>query len=280
MSDTTTTAETRTGTGWQLRDDAAAAYEEYLVPVIFEPFARRLVDHAAVLPGARVLDVGCGTGAVARAAARRLGHTGTVTGIDINPDMLATARRVTADADAAVEFHQADVTDLPFDDATFDAVLCQQAVQFFDDRVAALGEMRRVTAPGGRVTFSVLRSLAHHPVYDTFARALGRHAGQSAAAMMASPFALGAPETLRADAHAAGFAEVSILIAIGEERFPTVPEFVRREAAGSPLAAPLSALTTERQAALVADLEHELSEYLDDAGLAFGNETHLVSCAS
>lgn len=263
--------------GWQLQGNAAEAYEAYLVPAIFDAMSRRLVAVANVQTGDRVLDAACGTGVVARAAAQRVGPTGAVAAVDVNADMLATARQSAASLTPPIDFQQADVTDMPFDDGAFDVVLCEEAVQFFPDRVAALREMRRVTASGGRVAFSVFRSLDHHPVYAVFADALGQHAGPDTAQMMGSPFALGDADTLRSAARDAGLHDVEIRIAVNEERYPSVEEFVRREAASSPLAGPLSALDADRHAALLETLEQQLAPYVDDAGLAFHNETHIVT---
>lgn len=270
---------TATGTGWQLEDNAAEAYQAYLVPAIFEAMSRRLVEAADVRDGHRVLDVACGTGVVARAAASRVGADGSVVGVDINPGMLATAERASAEVTRAIEFRQADAAGLPFEDDTFDVVLCEEALQFLPDRVGALREMRRVTAPGGRVAVSVLRSLDHHPVYAIFARALGEYAGAEAEQMMGSPFALGDAEVLRREARQAGLKDAEIRIAVSEERFPSVEEFVRREAASSPLAGPLGELDADRRAALVAALTRELAAYSDDAGLAFHNETHILTAS-
>ena len=273
---TETTAATPAG-GWQLQGNAAEAYQSYLVPAIFRAMSRRLVTAADVGLGDRVLDVATGTGVVARTAAERVGPRGTVVAIDVNPDMLATAARASTDVTPQIDWRQADATELPFGDATFDVVMCQEAIQFLDDRVAALREMRRTASPDGRIIFSVFRSLAHHPVYELLARSLGEHAGLDAATMMGSPFALGDASVLRAAAHDAGLRGVQIQIAINEERFPSVAEFVRREAASSPLAGPLSALDEHALAALVAQLELELASHLDDAGMAFHNETHIVT---
>ena len=253
------TNPTATESGWQLEGNAADAYEDYLVPAIFDAMSERLVTAADVAPGDRVLDVACGTGVVARAAARRAGPTGSVTGVDINADMLAMAKKAAAHATPPIDWHQADAAALPFEDETFNVVLCQEAVQFFADRVAVLREMRRITAPDGRVVFSVLRSLEHNPVYAIFAQALGDHAGAPAKQMMSSPFALGDREALRAAARDAGLTDVRVHIAISEERFPSVPEFVRQEAASSPLAGPLGALGERQQAALVESLERQLA---------------------
>lgn len=272
MSDTTTTER-----GWQLEGTAAAAYEQHLVPAIFDAMSRRLVRAAAVEPGDRVLDVACGTGVVARTAARRVGPSGAVTGVDINRDMLATARQAADDVTPPIDWHEADVAALPFADDTFDVVLCEEALQFFADRVAALREMRRVAAPGGRVAFSVLRSVEHNRVYAILAQALGDHVGAAAERMMRSPFALGDADMLRAAARDAGLVDVVVRIVVNEERFPSVAELLRQEAASSPLAGPLGDLAHDRRAALVASLERQLAPHLDDAGLAFHNETHVVT---
>lgn len=269
-------APTTSDAGWQLQDSAADAYEAHLVPVIFEAISRHLVEAADVDAGAHVLDVACGTACAARAAAHRVGPTGAVVGVDLNPDMLATARRATAGSQPAIELHQADAADLPFDDDRFDAVLCQEALQFMPDPVAVLREMARVGRPRGRVACSVLCGLELHPVYATLAAALGRHAGPEAETMMASPFRFGDAQKLRLTAQQAGLADVTVHIATGEERFPSVAEFVRQEAASSPLAGPLGHLDGAQHDALVDELEQALASYLDDAGLVFANATHIL----
>lgn len=268
---------TTTETGWQLADSAADAYEAYLVPVIFTELAERLVAAAAVAPGQQVLDAACGTGVVARAAAGRVGADGQVTGVDINPDMLSTARRVAEQAGASIEFVQADVAELPFDDDTFDVALCEEALQFVPDPTAVLRELARVTVPGGRIAVSVFRGLDRHEAYATFARLLGEHAGPEAETMMRSPFAFGGAERLRAVAGDAGLVDVDIRIGVGSERFASIQDFVAQEAASSPLAGPLGELSEGRRDALVADLTDALADHIDDAGLVFPNETQVLT---
>lgn len=266
-------AEGEVAGGWQLGPAAARAYQDHLVPAIFDRLARRLVELAAIAPGERVLDVACGTGAVTRAAARRVGPDGEVVGVDVNDSMLAVAE---ASSDG-IDLRQAEAVDLPFPDDRFDVVTCQQAVQFLPDPVAGLAEMRRVTAPGGRVVFSVLRGLAANPVYRVFHDALGTHVGADAAAMIGSPFAVGDGEVLRRMAEEAGLADVTVRIAIDEERFPSIAEFVTHEAASSPLSEELARLEPASRAALVDDLRERLAGQVDDLGLVFHNDTHVVT---
>jgi len=125
---------------WQLGGNAAAFYERYVM-LIMEPWVRRLVDVAMLQPDEHVLDVACGTGFVARLAAQRVGVKGRVVGIDLNTGMIEAARETVA---TTIDWRIGDAAALPFEDGGFDVVLCQQGLQFFPDRIQALGEMRRV----------------------------------------------------------------------------------------------------------------------------------------
>jgi ubiquinone/menaquinone biosynthesis C-methylase UbiE len=148
-----------TNTEWQLSGNMAERYEEYLVPVIFAPWANELIMHGGLASGDSLLDLACGTGIVARLAAR---SGMTATGGDINPGMLAVAKESAAGLDAT--FHSADAQDLPFEDECFDAVICQQGLQFFPDKPAAVSESLRVLKPGGRAVFCTARGLEENPL--------------------------------------------------------------------------------------------------------------------
>jgi SAM-dependent methyltransferase len=113
--------------------------------------AARLVRHAGIMPGERVLDVACGTGVVSVTAAR-LGAG--VTGLDLTPELLAVARDNARIAGVPIDFHEGDVEQLPFPDATFDAVMSQFGHMFAPRPDVAIGEMLRVLKPGGTIAFS------------------------------------------------------------------------------------------------------------------------------
>jgi len=115
------------------------------------PVAAQLVKHARVRGGACVLDVCCGTGVVAVTAAR-LGAR--VTGLDLTPDLLVRARENTEIAGVQIDWHEGDVESLPFDDASFDAVLSQFGHIFAPRPEVALAEMLRVLKPGGTIAFA------------------------------------------------------------------------------------------------------------------------------
>jgi len=218
---------------WHLAGTAPEIYAEHLVPAVFAPWAPVLLDAAAVGIGHTVLDVACGTGVVAAAAAEQVGPSGAVTGVDINPGMIAVAART-----QGVRWAQADAARLPFPDGGFDRVLCQAGLQFVPDRLGALREMRRVLRPGGRVALLVWRALHHSPGFAALADALQTVVGPEAAAVMRAPFVFGDdPRPLVTLLDSAGFGDVDVQARAGTVRFASVEAFVRCQRAASPLAA-------------------------------------------
>ena len=238
--------------------------------------AERLLDLAGVQPADRVLDVGCGTGIVARRAAARVGPRGSVTGLDLNADMLTVARAVSEGSIPAIAWQPGDAARLPFEDRSFDVVTSQQALQFMPEPATAVREIRRVLSDRGRVAIAVLRAIHHTPVYGPVAAALERHAGPQAGAMMRSPFPSWDREHLRALVSAGGFRDVQIRTDISHVRFPSVEALLQREAASSPLATALSSLEPRLWAALIRDLESSLGEFLDDDGIVFPMQTFVA----
>lgn len=259
---------------WQLDQDSATAYEEYLVGRFFARWAERLVRHADLAPAERVLDAGCGTGIVARTATRAVAGL-EVAGLDVNEGMLAEARR--RDDDGAVTWHAGALERIPFDDGHFNVVLSQQVLQFVPERDRALREIHRVLAPGGRFVFALLRDIQYHASYEALATALDRHAGKEVGEMMRSPFSGPDSASLRSELSAAGFRDVAIRHDILDVRFPSASEYLRQEAASSPLAGPLGRLDDASVQALVADIEQRLTPFTDDAGVTFPMETRFVT---
>src|SRR5262245_51467780 len=118
----------------QVTQDAAEVYEAFFVPALFGAWAPRVADAAQLAAGQKVLDVACGTGVLAREAARRVLPGGAVTGLDRNDGMLAVARRAAPDIDWRLGKAEA----LPLADGAMDSVVSQFGLMFFEDRRAAL----------------------------------------------------------------------------------------------------------------------------------------------
>lgn len=128
-------------------------YEEYLVPLIFAPYAGDLVHRLVSRPLDRVLEIAAGTGVVTRELASMLPENVSVVATDLNQPMLDLASAI--GTTRPVEWRQADAMQLPFGDAVFDAVVCQFGVMFFPDKPKAFSEARRVLRPGGVLIFNV-----------------------------------------------------------------------------------------------------------------------------
>lgn len=264
--------------GWQLASGSVAElYERYIMAVFGNAWAQTLVQLAAPSDGERVLDVACGTGVVARYAAPFVGPTGRVVGLDLNPGMLAMARTILQREGVALEWREGNATALPFPDASFDLVCCQQGLQFFPDRPAALQEMFRVLVPGGRVALGVWRRLEQQPFYVVLIEALERYVSPESAASLRAAFALANADELRALVAGAGFQEIQIRIRGRMTRYSSLGEYVLGYLSGTPMASTIAALEETTRAALVEHVCTGLRTYVDDDGMATPMEAHLVT---
>jgi ubiquinone/menaquinone biosynthesis C-methylase UbiE len=261
---------------WQIAGDSPAAYEEYLVPGFFKPWAEKLVHLSSPAPGSTILDVACGTGIVARTAASNAGSDARVTGLDINQQMLNKASEMTEKSGLEIEWKQGDASDLPFEDDHFDHLFCQQAMQFFSDPQQVLKEMHRVLKPGGTLALNILRSIQHNSAYRILADELEEHAGETAGTMMRSPFPDWDQKTIRNMVAEAGFRNIQVHLDIITMRYPSPEEFLRREAASSPLADEIETMDPERRKKLVDDLKDSLEVYTDSRGVVFPMETYMI----
>jgi ubiquinone/menaquinone biosynthesis C-methylase UbiE len=262
---------------WQLRGDAAEFYERY-VKFVMEPWVRRLVDVAALQPAEHVLDVACGTGFVARLAARRVGANGRVVGVDLNANMIEAARAVSdRDASTSIEWRVGDAAALPFEEGAFDSILCQQGLQFFPDRVQALREMRRVLRPDGRLAFTVWSAIGDTPYAAALSAALVRHVSPEAGSMARAPHALHDAVELHDLVTAAGFRNVRVRPMIETTTLPLPEEFVPGHLAALPMTETIAQLTPDRRAALVEDMTESLRPYVDGDHLTVPAGVHIVT---
>jgi ubiquinone/menaquinone biosynthesis C-methylase UbiE len=209
-------------------ETAAEVFERLFLPAMAGPWAVRVADAARLVSGDRVLDVACGTGAVAAEAAGRVRPDGSVVGVDPSADMLAVARRKLPEADLRDGRAEA----LPFDDEAFDALTCQFGLMFFDDRDEALRQMRRVLRPGGRLAVAVWDSLDRTPGYAALAELVEQRLGAEAGAPIRAAFTLGDVERLRSMLQEAGFVSVEARSVDASARFPSVEDWVEAEVRG------------------------------------------------
>jgi ubiquinone/menaquinone biosynthesis C-methylase UbiE len=187
----------------------AQFYESYMVPLIFEPYAVDLARRVAHVAPHRVLELAAGTGVVTRQLAVMLDASTELVATDLNPTMIEEAARI--GTVRPVEWRQADAMQLPFESASFDAVVCQFGVMFFPDRVAAHRQALRVLKPDGRYIFNVWGELSRNPVTDIVVSAMAARYPQDPPRFLARiPHGYHDETAIRADLAAAGFTSVSI----------------------------------------------------------------------
>ena len=185
-------------------------YETYLVPLIFQPYADDLADRLVKRHPTSVLELAAGTGVVTRALASRLPENVEITATDLNQPMLDLA--ATIGVSRHVIWRQADAVNLPFDDESFDAIVCQFGVMFLPDRHQAYTEMHRVLRPGGVALFNAWDSLEHNDFANVVTEALATVFPDDPPRFLErTPYAYNDVEAIRADVLAAGFDSTSTI---------------------------------------------------------------------
>jgi len=250
----------------------AWVYEENLVPAIFTPWGQELVSLAAPQPGEHVVDLACGTGAVARLAATRLGTSGRCVGLDADPAMLAVAAKVCP----SVTLAEGSAMALPFPDRSFDLALCQQGLQFFPDRPKALAEAHRVLRAGGRFALAVWRPIrlcpGHDAIFAELGAVLGQESGRPTAFSLHDQAEIG---KLFADA---GFVDIDMRTKTLVSRYPSARTFVEWVMAGASKITrdALAQVAADERGAFIEAVVARLEPYQDGDTLAMPMESTLL----
>src|ERR1051325_5945763 len=237
---------------WQLEGSAAELYQRYLVPAITTKWADDLVDRAQLHTGEDVLDVACGTGVVARLAAKKVAP-GEVTGPDLNAGMLTVARGVSNNG-APINWMEGSALDLPFPSGHFDAVLCQLGLQFFPDQPRALREMRRVVREQGRIAFSVYSPIERTPGANAFVSALDEVLGPEASRIKRGEHSFASPSQLEKLLDDAGFGTVDVQTVVQTISFPSVRDYVRFQLLATPMIILLKDKTEPERQAIISSV--------------------------
>jgi SAM-dependent methyltransferase len=255
----------------QVTGNAAEVYEEFFVPALFQEWTDRVADAARLRSGERVLDVVCGTGALTRAVAARVGPKGSAIGLDVNDGMLAVARRKAPQLDWRLGRAEA----LGFETESFDAVVSQFGLMFFEDRRAALAEMLRVLRRGGRLAVAVWDSLERTPGYAAVTSLLQRLFGDRVADALRAPFVLGDPSALQALFATAGIPDATVTTRKGTARFPSIKAWMHTDVKGWTLA---DMIDDAQFARLLDEAEKVLRPFLAaDGAIAFDAPAHIVT---
>ena len=185
-------------------------YDTYLVPLIFEEYANDLAERTASVEPKTVLETAAGSGVVTRALAPRLTSDASYVVTDLNQPMLDYAASKQG-SDTRITWRQADALDLPYDDASFDAVVCQFGVMFFPDRVAGYSEARRVLKSGGSFLFNVWDHIEANEFADVVTKVASSVFPEDPPLFLArTPHGYNDVELIGRELRVAGFSEIEI----------------------------------------------------------------------
>lgn len=258
---------------FHLSTAAAEKYQRQKVPAIFAPLAEATLAAVALPENGRVLDTACGTGIVARLVADRLPGTGRIAGTDLNPAMVAVAEAAMPATRHATEWAAADITSLPFAGGSFDIVFCQQGLQFFPDKPAALAEIGRVLAPGGCLVLTVWSAVS--PLFQAVADSLRRRVDAQTARKALHPFEFRDGQVIAALLRDAEFIVAEPTRLTFDRSLAPVRATLREELLASPFEPELRANGEATIEAVIADVAAALASYRAGAGVVVPQESHL-----
>lgn len=251
-----------TETGFQLAKRQAEGYERH-TRTFMEPMAAGLVSTASLPAGAKVLDLACGTGLVARHARTQISADGLVVGADVNRAMLSVAGSV---GPTGIDWVAATAPRLPFAESSFTAVLCQQGFQFFPKPGAAAREAFRVLRPGGMLVATIWATPGRTPYIEAqldLLAALDPALLPSARAATPSD----ARDRLDALAAEAGFDSREVTIVEHVVALPDLASYFLAQTATTPWAPTVAALSAREQQRLAAELVDRLASFAEVDGI-------------
>jgi ubiquinone/menaquinone biosynthesis C-methylase UbiE len=235
-----------------------AAYDKYLGPLFFEPYAEDLAARLHASENSSVLELACGTGILTRILRDRLPRSVALTATDLNePMMRHAAAKFTGNE--AIVWKQADACSLPFPDEAFDAVVCEFGVMFVPDKALCAREARRVLKPGGVFLFNVWDSLAENPLGNIPHETIARFFEKDPPAFYQVPFGYYDQTEIKRVLEAAGFREVRIEVVRKESGTARVED----AAFGLVQGTPVSVAIGERDASLLSVITEAVARALE-----------------
>lgn len=258
-------------------DAFARRYDKVMVPVIFRPWALELIRQAPPRAGDDVLDLACGTGAVTREVAATGVALGSLTGADMSAGMLSVARERAREAGVAANWVEALAGELPFADNSFDLCYCQQALQFFPDRPAALRDLLRVLREDGRVAMCITTGLAENPLLMAQSGALERYVGEAAGAAVRAICGLPDRDEIHALFESSGFKDVDVRRVSLTLEHPDGRAYAEGAMSGMHTGDKLSALDEAAREACFDAFLAGMGDCFDGKGIRFPHVSNLVT---
>ena len=210
-------------------------YNRYLVPLIFEGYAADLAGRLNVTTGSSVLETAAGTGVLTRHLMQKVPPDAQIISTDFSPAMLAVAEGNLPSADN-VSYQEANGVDLPFEEQSFDVVVCQFGVMFFPDVEQGYREARRVLKEGGEFLFNVWDKLSHNEIPRIVHEVALSLDVDNPPDFLKIPWSYNDVDAITAQLKQAGFSDVTVTVSTQDCTAPSAREVALALGAGSPLA--------------------------------------------
>ena len=251
-----------------------AIYDRSMVPMLFEPYAADVAERAKQFAPRDILETAAGTAVVTQALHRAVPQANIVA-TDLNPAMLeVAAERLKSDK---VRFQAADAQDLPFDDQSFDLIVCQFGVMFYPDKLDANREAFRVLRPGGRYLLVIWDSIDKNPVAKAVNDAVAAEFPVDPPAFFARiPHGYSDLEIVTADLMAAGFDDLEFETIAHRSRAPSAHDAASGMCQGSPLRSEIEARDHSALDRVTEAAAKALQQFEGPAGLDAPMSAHLV----
>lgn len=239
-------------------------YDRYLGPVLFEPYALDLVGRIA--GAVNILEIACGTGRVTKHLLNTLPSSGKLVATDLNADMIAVAK--TKVADDRVEWKVADAQELPFEDNSFDHIVCQFGVMFFPDKAKGMAEAYRVLQPGGKYIFNVWDALELNPRSALIRTVMEEIMGDEAPDFLKKgPYSYYDKEEIANLMKLSGFKDIQLGVVYKTAYYESSDDLINGFVKGSPLSAYLAEQTEELRDKITNELSRRIKAEFGESKL-------------
>jgi ubiquinone/menaquinone biosynthesis C-methylase UbiE len=243
----------------QFSGSIPAAYDRYLGPILFEPYAEDLTTRLHVPKNGSVLELACGTGILTRVLRSQLPSTVKLTATDLNEPMFRDAAAKFG-KNEAVQWRQADACSLPFGDRMFDAVICQFGIMFVPDKALAAREAHRVLKPGGNFLFNVWDAIEHNVLGRITHQTIASYFDKDPPTFYEVPFGYHDQKEIERVLNEAGFKEIKIDIVAKVGAASRAEDAATGSVQGNPVAVAI----TERDPSLLPVITEAVAQALTD----------------
>lgn len=256
---------------YQLELEGAKFYEKNFVPVIFEKWAKIIIDKLDLMDHDNILDLACGTGIVARVAKKSKAGNLKIKGCDVNSGMLEVAGEI----EPAINWVKAEAEDLPFESKSFDKIICQFGLMFFQDQAKALSEMNRVRKANGKIVISIWDKIESNEGYFDLLKIVENAGGSKLGDILRSPFNMGNKIDLKNLLDQNGLTNYKIETIKVQVEFPSIDHWIDCDVKASPIA---KIINDQEYSLLINECRIKLAKYSDAVGkIKFNMSAHIIT---